>query len=246
VSGDKCIVCHSRIYEDRPSSATASAGGTPARLASNGGAPAYAGSEKFSHNRHRGVTCTSCHGTGTAHGALLVKTEADCQRCHHSTTPGGAMSGAPARTCTSCHASSQLRTAIAETLTVKLSVWKEPRAKVLAFPHDQHGSVACVSCHSTPVTMAVPASGNCASCHEKHHTPDNRCMSCHATPKAAHTREAHLGCQSAQCHAPQSVSALKPQRNVCLTCHSDKVNHKPGKECAACHQVEWLTAQKGT
>ncbi len=51
----------------------------------------------------------------------------------------------------------QLRTAIAETLTVKLSVWKAPRARVLAFPHDQHSSVACVSCHSTPVTMAVPA-----------------------------------------------------------------------------------------
>lgn len=54
------------------------------------------------------------------------------------------------------------------------------------------------------------------------------------------------GCEGSQCHAPQTVAALQPKRNVCLTCHSDKVTHKQGKECAACHQVQWLTQQKGT
>jgi hypothetical protein len=66
------------------------------------------------------------------------------------------------------------------------------------------------------------------------------------TPKDAHTREAHLGCASAQCHAPQTVANLQAKRNVCVVCHQNKVTHKPGKECAACHQVEWLSAQKGS
>jgi hypothetical protein len=254
VSGDKCLVCHKSIFEDRPPGSKSLAGVTPAQLTAFGGqaglgGTGYTGSEAFSHRRHRDQQCTACHGTGKAHGALLVKTKADCQSCHHANakvTADGSVSGPSSARCTVCHTSVGLRQAIPDTLTVKLSVWKEPRAKVLSYRHDQHTFADCLTCHGTPVTMAVPADKSCESCHAKHHVPDAQCRSCHATPKAAHTREAHLGCEGSQCHAPQTVAALQPKRNVCLTCHSDKVTHKPGKECAACHQVQWLTAQKGT
>jgi hypothetical protein len=253
VKGDKCLVCHSTIFEDRPPGVRAKAGVTPARLTSmdaQGATTGYAGFETFSHRRHKSQECSACHGSGKEHGALKVKTAADCQACHHANataSAGGAMSGAPARRCTSCHSGVGLRQQIPDTVTVKLTVWKAPRQRVLMFRHDQHGSSDCLACHGTPVTMARPAAKSCESCHDKHHQPDAECRACHTvTPKDAHTREAHLGCASAQCHAPQTVANLQAKRNVCVVCHQNKVTHKPGKECAACHQVEWLSAQKGS
>ena len=35
------------------------------------------------------------------------------------------------------------------------------------------------------------------------------------------------------------LADLTATRNVCLTCHNDKVTHKAGGECAKCHQVVW-------
>jgi hypothetical protein len=26
---------------------------------------------------------------------------------------------------------------------------------------------------------------------------------------------------------------------VCLVCHQNQVNHKPGRECGVCHNVNW-------
>jgi nitrate/TMAO reductase-like tetraheme cytochrome c subunit len=254
VSGDKCLVCHKTIFEDRPPGVRGKAGLTPARLTSMGAQGAtttgYTGAETFSHRRHKDQECVSCHGTGKEHGALKVRTVADCQNCHHAAATAsadGAVSGTPARRCTSCHAGVGLRQGIADTIAIKLTVWKAPRERVLTFRHDRHAFSGCLVCHGTPGTLAVPASKNCASCHDQHHEPDVQCRACHtATPKDAHTREAHLGCASAQCHAPQTVANLRPKRNVCVVCHQNKATHKPGKECAACHQVEWLTAQKGS
>ena len=252
VSGGKCLDCHKSIYEDRPPGARDRAG--VARLTSfdpQGGAGGlgYTGPEHFSHRRHRDVPCTNCHSTGKQHGALLVRSQAECQSCHHAqpaSRPGGAVAGTFSRSCTSCHAGAGLRQSIADTVSMKLTAWKAPRQRVLSFSHDKHAGSDCLLCHATPVTLAVPAGKSCESCHAKHHVPETQCRSCHPPAKAAHTREAHLGCASAQCHAPETVSGLQAKRNVCLVCHQDKVTHRQGKECAACHQVEWLTQQKGT
>jgi nitrate/TMAO reductase-like tetraheme cytochrome c subunit len=254
VSGKQCILCHKNVFEDRPPGARAAVGVTPAHLASLGQDVAqqglgYAGPAGFSHRRHRALDCTSCHETGKAHGALKVRTVADCQQCHHSApTAGadGAMAGTPPKLCTTCHAGVGLRQGLPDTLTFKLSVWKEPRTRVLTFRHDKHTYADCTLCHATPLSLRVPADKSCESCHDKHHAPDAQCRGCHLPAKSVHTREAHLGCASAQCHAPQTVSELQPKRNVCLVCHQTQVNHKPGKECAACHQVQWLSQQKGT
>ena len=255
VKGDRCLLCHRSIFDDRPPGVHAAAGVTPARLTAGGQAigAGYTGTEAFSHKRHRELACTTCHGTGKGHGALNVHAARDCQSCHHAapqSTAKGAASGFPSRLCTSCHAGIGLRQEIPDTLTLRLTVWKEPRQRVLSFRHDRHAypEAGCTLCHATSISLAVPPEKSCGSCHDKHHQPEVQCRNCHATPKtkAAHTREAHLGCAGAECHAPRTVQGLQAKRTVCLVCHQTLVNHKPHKECAACHQVLWLSAQKGT
>ena len=250
VSGTQCLSCHKTIYEDRPPGARTTAGIAQARLVSSSGQGiGYTGDQPFSHRRHKETQCTACHATGKAHGRLLVRTLEDCRNCHHaSPTLGsaGAMAGTPPRLCTSCHNTVGLRQSIQDTLTFKLSVWKEPRARAFGFRHDKHTTYDCTICHATPNSLLVPADKSCPACHAKHHVPDAQCRSCHPPVKAAHTRDAHLGCTGSQCHTPQPVEELQAKRNVCLVCHQTQVNHKPGKECAACHQVQWLSAQKGT
>ena len=253
VKGDKCLRCHQTIFEDRPPGVRPAAGITPAKLTAGGQGTGkgYTGSEAFSHKRHKKLACTSCHATGKEHGALNVHTVRDCQSCHHASplaTPQGAVSGFPSRLCTSCHQGVGLRQGIQDTVSLKLTVWKEPRIRVLDFRHAHHAfpEAGCTACHTTPVTLSTPPEKSCNSCHAEHHEPDVQCRNCHVTAKAVHTREVHVGCTGSQCHALQTVQGLQAKRNVCLVCHQTMVNHKPGKECAACHQVQWLTAQKGT
>jgi len=250
VSGDKCLTCHKTIYEDRPPGSRTAAGLTPARTVSNTmQGTGYTGDQPFSHRRHRDEPCTTCHATGKVHGALLVHTVQDCRGCHHANAasgPSGATAGKPARLCTSCHNAVGLPQQIQDTVTFKLTVWKEPKKRAVGFRHDKHAYADCTLCHATPVSLAVPPEKSCQSCHDKHHQPDVQCRACHPAARNVHIRDAHLGCTGSQCHAPQTVQGLQPKRNVCLVCHQTQVNHKPGKECAACHQVEWLSAQKGT
>jgi hypothetical protein len=253
VTGDKCLTCHKDIYEDRPPGTRTSAGITPARTVSAGaqgtGYTGYTGDQPFSHRRHRAEACTACHATGKVHGQLLVHTVQDCQACHHANAASGASgatAGKPARLCTSCHTPVGLPQQIPDSVVFHLTVWKEPRTRAIAFRHDKHPNTDCTLCHSTPVSLAVPREKSCQSCHDKHHQPEVQCRSCHPPAKSVHIRDAHLGCAGSQCHAAQTVQGLQPKRNVCLVCHQTQVNHKPGKECAACHQVQWLSAQKGT
>jgi hypothetical protein len=37
---------------------------------------------------------------------------------------------------------------------------------------------------------------------------------------------------------------LQETRNVCLTCHTDMLNHRPGRQCAECHEVRWLEERR--
>jgi len=244
LSADQCIACHQNVLEDRPSPARVSAGATPVVLASLrlpiAGSP---GGAKFSHRRHRDVECTACHATGKDHGKLLLSGIADCQSCHHA-SPTTTAAGTPPKTCTTCHASADLATSIPDTVSMRLSVWQAARTRVLGFRHANHTTLECGRCHTTPLTLARAPEVSCASCHEQHHDPTAQCRTCHLPSKNAHTRQAHLGCTESQCHSPQAVAKLQPKRNVCLVCHQTKVDHQPGKECATCHQVQWLSQQK--
>jgi hypothetical protein len=260
LSGDACLSCHKDIYSDKRSTAVSAqllpsvrpGRDTPfsfARFASlmqTAAPPARrtapeplraAGAEPFLHGNHRGLSCTSCHSaTGKVHGALLVRTKTDCESCHHGADPKG---NGSAVTCARCHAAASLsRAPLQQPVLVRMSVYTAPKARTLPFKHEWHASQECVACHSTPVTRAVAR--DCTSCHALHHAATAACITCHAGAKTAHRRQdVHQGCAGSGCHQDRSTLQLTATRNVCLTCHNDRVNHKIGGQCAKCHQVQW-------
>ncbi len=222
VSGNACLSCHKDIYSDRPAM----------RLVSLSASSL----EPFQHSRHRGLECAACHtSSGAKHGALLIHTKTDCLTCHHGAEP---RPGATI-TCVQCHQSSDLARAPArEPVVMHMSVTTVSKTRLLPFNHTAHTSQACVACHSTPVTRAVGR--DCTSCHASHHVATASCITCHAGAKLVHRRQdVHQGCAGSGCHQDRAALELTATRNVCLTCHNDKVNHKAGGECAKCHQVQW-------
>ncbi len=186
----------------------------------------------FSHERHRGVACASCHLSARSHGALKVQTHQDCQACHHSSAqPVG---------CASCHRAGELPGPGTVSVPVRTSVAPSPMARTLPFAHEYHRDVSCGSCHGAPPAVAPVKA--CASCHERHHTADRDCQRCHRPQdvRSHPSATVHSGCSGAGCHGDAAVAALPWSRTVCLSCHQDRVQHAPGGDCAACHQVPAL------
>lgn len=260
LSGDACLSCHKDIYSDKRSSAVSAElppsdrrpiempfsfarfvsqmqTAVPAARGATREPLRAAGAEPFQHGNHRGLSCTSCHSaTGKVHGALLVHTKADCESCHHGADPK--RNGSTVE-CARCHSAASLsRAPLQQPVLVRMSVYTAPKPRTLPFKHEWHASQECVACHSTPVTRAVAR--DCTSCHASHHVATAACITCHAGAKAVHRRQdVHQGCAGSGCHQDQSTLKLTATRNVCLTCHNDRVNHKVGGECAKCHQVQW-------
>lgn len=221
------LACSPAALAQRPPAAS-----RPAPATARDSAPAlgYAGPANFSHRPHRELECATCHTSERRHGELVVRTERDCQSCHHARER--------LTQCAECHGAAEIRATKNVATSMRLSVWNAPRPRQLPFQHAQHESVTCTTCHTTPVTLAV--SRDCRSCHEQHHTAEQSCRTCHApSPKEEHRREAHLGCAGSGCHTLTGTVQLTATRNVCLTCHQDMVNHRPGRECGQCHQVQW-------
>ena len=266
-----CITCHADVMRDAPARRTtrsASAGGSAGTAYAHDPPPAPAAlvrpvawhgpaapptpmpssapalpqgaapPDDFSHRRHRDVACTQCHSMARTHGELTVRTARDCQSCHHDLAK-------PAAACTACHATTEIAATRRLPQAMRLTVWREPRSRPLPFDHDEHRAQQCTTCHTQPLTLAVGRT--CASCHAEHHEPTATCTSCHVPPKAAHTRAAHLGCAGSGCHADAVSPTLQPVRATCLTCHVEMREHRPGRNCAACHQVSWKPgAQRGS
>jgi hypothetical protein len=262
VKGESCLGCHKDIYQDRPAagrSAAATSAHSPVRrvgyaaegrgrphfsLASYSVASSSAAQAPtvppLRHSQHRGVACTACHATtGDKHGALVLRTKTDCLTCHHGAEP---KAGSGPIACTQCHTPTELSTlAPVVPVSVRMTVTTAPKTRSLPFRHARHTTVTCVTCHATAVTRAV--SNDCASCHADHHGATRACITCHAGAQSVHKRAAvHQGCAGSGCHQDAAVLNLTATRNVCLTCHNDKVNHKSGGECAKCHQVVWTPA----
>lgn len=182
----------------------------------------------FKHTPHKSVTCLTCHATDDGHGVVKIKTAADCAGCHHSQ--------ANAQRCTACHTSNKLNGTFKRNVAFKIAGAKTAVTRKLDFEHARH-KMACTSCHKQSTRMRVVAS--CNSCHESHHTERRNCTSCHTTtqPIKAHTRQVHATCAGSGCHQQVVKAGLRTQRNVCLTCHTDKVKHEPGGDCASCHMI---------
>jgi len=193
------------------------------------------GERGFSHERHKGVPCSSCHLSAQSHGALKVQTRGDCQACHHSPTQSIG--------CAGCHGAADLPRGGTLRVPVCTSVTR-PDSRSLPFAHARHASVACGSCHGAPPAV-TPAQG-CASCHDRHHTADRDCRQCHrADDVRSHpAASVHVGCGGAGCHDGGAVAGLAWSRTVCLSCHQDRAGHEPGRDCAACHQVPALGSER--
>jgi nitrate/TMAO reductase-like tetraheme cytochrome c subunit len=188
---------------------------------------------RFRHGQHRDVECSACHRTVRTHGELVITTLRECRQCHH-TQP-------VADRCSRCHrpADYQARP-YRVTETFRLSVQqRRPRERALSFEHRTHEGVACRECHTAPLTLSA-AGVTCTSCHDQHHRPSAECRSCHVEPPvAAHPPEVHVGCAGAGCHdaLPAGVRNVPRTRNFCLVCHQGLVDHRPGRNCADCHEL---------
>ena len=194
-------------------------------------------STRFSHQKHKDLACKSCHGSDRSHGELLVQNRDDCAACHHGP--------AQKATCRDCHDGRQLGKQLALAVPVKTTVSTSATSRVLPFKHEQHARSECATCHEKRPSLEFQR--GCASCHSDHHVAARDCKTCHATTPAtaSHSRErVHQGCGGSGCHQDASVTALPASRNVCLACHAKQADHKTGRDCAACHRVDW-TASSG-
>ncbi len=193
-------------------------------------APADSG-RAFSHRLHRSVGCTSCHVSGSSHGALKVRTREDCLACHHSPTR--------ATGCTTCHEADRLPAPASRTVQFRTSVAPGASPRTLPFAHAFHAAVACADCHEAGLEHRPVK--DCTGCHERHHTAARDCQRCHRPDDVkGHPASVHGGCGGQGCHSDPAVTALSWSRTVCTSCHQDKAKHQAGRDCATCHQVPAL------
>ena len=191
--------------------------------------------EGFDHRAHRDLDCTTCHSMERSHGEITLQSRRQCYECHH-TRP------VVDRGCQSCHRAMGER---AVPVSMSLRVWGGPRTRELPFDHGEHAALACSTCHTGGAQLAAQRA--CADCHTDHHEATRDCAACHRKPPAtAHTIAIHTqGCSGSGCHGENSYGRLNVGRNTCLVCHQDLVDHRPGRACAACHQVAALARASG-
>jgi hypothetical protein len=239
VQGKSCLDCHQNIY-NRPARPAfrppPSSPEGPMSFAVLGfQAPVAAETLSFSHARHRDLTCTACHSaSGPTHGSVTLRSVRDCQQCHHGATVAKLGGGETA--CLHCHRNASLP-AGPRNVEVRTSTSATALTRSLPFAHATHATVTCAECHTTPVTLA--AATQCSGCHAPHHTAARNCQTCHNGYDAHRGQQVHLGCAGSGCHSDQAVLALSSTRNVCLSCHTKQVTHKPGRDCGTCHRVQW-------
>lgn len=187
--------------------------------------------DSFPHERHKSLSCITCHLSTQEHGRLAFEAPRGCQICHHQAPT--------ASDCTSCHARSAL--VVQESVTVRVHVANAPeRSHRVRFDHAKHASLRCVECHTSPVSLDPgPDVIRCAACHDAHHAASRSCVACHSAIgpeiETAHAPpvSAHEACDA--CHLPDIVGRLVPDRELCLTCHAKQRDHYATRECTVCH-----------
>jgi hypothetical protein len=179
------------------------------------------------HDQHTRVACLSCHSMDPSHGDVRIRSLADCRSCHHAREP--------APDCASCHEQADApRESLALLRTLSLSTGPAPE-RTVAFAHAQHTSVSCGSCHTGGLALSASAA-TCDGCHVEHHRPEARCATCHVPVlEPPHEVSVHVGCAGTTCHASPGFQVMPRGRASCVACHREEEEHKPGRECTACH-----------
>jgi len=187
--------------------------------------------DTFPHDRHKKLSCITCHASQREHGRLTFQPPRGCQICHHQAPQ--------TNDCAVCHQPAAL--VRPESVTVRVTVAAHPERRHAArFDHATHRTVKCVACHTTPVSLDPESkAAACAACHDDHHAGGKQCSACHtgdaAERRTAHAPpvEAHVACDA--CHTPAIVARLVPDRALCVTCHAKQRDHYPDRECTLCH-----------
>jgi hypothetical protein len=78
------------------------------------------------------------------------------------------------------------------------------------------------------------AEAPCASCHVGSEKPSTSCGSCHNQPEALHAQAPHNVAACETCHQAPGVE-WSVATQTCVTCHSDRQQHFPMRECGSCH-----------
>lgn len=187
---------------------------------------------RFRHAAHRGVQCLDCHSTDDTHGALRVITPRDCLTCHHSPNLAEGPAG-----CTACHTGGDFATGpITRRQELRFASGKTYTRR-LPFDHGAHETETCTRCHTEPLTLGV-GDLSCSGCHDEHHEPDGDCTACHETPvETAHNVRSHLSCDGSGCHGAAPVDAQNRTRSLCIACHVEQAEHRPGESCIECHPL---------
>lgn len=188
---------------------------------------------RFDHAAHDDIECTECHTSREYHGQVSIESRTRCQTCHHTAPVLDAG-------CARCHDGADV--SAPRSVAARLEIAGRGRSRTLRFDHDDHGIVGCERCHTGGTAMGVERT--CASCHADHSATIDDCTTCHRDPAAdAHTREVHSrGCAGSGCHEDPAYGAMTQDRNTCLSCHRDRVDHRPGQACAPCHGVSFASS----
>jgi hypothetical protein len=173
---------------------------------------ALAAQSPFPHDQHERLfpLCEGCHDPGSGQPSDLYPTAELCGQCHDGDQAAAVR-------------------------------WAPPTDEP-AYGHPVHVrgtgvALACTDCHRDDAIPMAELAGSCAGCHEQHHEASTRCRVCHETPMAEHTVAAHTGCAGSGCHEAPVAERLTFDRELCLLCHRDQVDHRPGRRCGDCHAV---------
>lgn len=181
------------------------------------------------HATHQNINCTACHTRPPSYANLQPLPRSACRTCHHGPDQ--------TRQCQQCHPAAARAGPHPVQVVIRTSVMRDSVMRTLTFDHTYHGKLRCAECHGGSINE--PFQKTCSSCHARHHTPTADCARCHNpnTVLKRHTLEVHTGCGQSGCHTDRSVAAFPPTRQVCLACHAAQRNHRPGGDCATCHQI---------
>lgn len=185
---------------------------------------------RFYHADHRDVECQSCHRLGQP--AALAAEAGWCRECHHSAERTEPVEAA----CLGCHDPGEFGAGdfrLARSL--QFSVRDAEIERDLPFRHSTHEELECTKCHQGRPDLSAEGV-SCAECHQDHHRIDARCAECHVpASEADHPLEVHVTCSGSGCHASIPFESVPRTRAACLGCHQDLADHRPERDCVACH-----------